>query len=122
MKTELVIALLICLVSPLLASDLPSIPIEMKAFHYAFDTNVTVEVGKAIQAAMEILKKVGYKNRDGSNGQGVIYQVTKNKSDYWVMCQTYVITKDKRLGFLVGDHVVVLLDNDFKFKEMIPGA
>ena len=122
MKIELMIIFLMCLVAPLLASDQPSIPKEMKDYHYSSDTNVTVEVGKAIQAAQEILKKEGYKNRDGTNGQGVIYQVTKKKSDYWVMCQSYGITKDKKLGFPVGGHVVVVIDKEFKFKEMIPGA
>ena len=122
MKTILVIGFSIFLISAVLALDLPTMPKDMKGFHYASDTNVTVEVSKAIQAAVEILKKDGEKNLDGTNGQGMIYHVTKKQTDYWVMCQSYSISKERTLVPVVGGYVWVILDKDFKFKEMKQGA
>ena len=105
-----------------LAGDLPAIPRDLKGFHYASDTNVTTEVGKAMQVAVEVLKKEGYRNLDGTSEQGMIYYVTKQGSDYWVMCQRYSITTERALVPAVGGYVWVILDKEFKFKEKKQGV
>ena len=122
MKTRLIVALLACLASPLFAADLPPIPKDMKDYHYASDTNVTAEVGKAMQAAAVALKEDGHKNLDGTGGHGVIYRVQKKKSGYWVMCQNYSVSKDGTMSPVVGGYVWVILDREFRLKEFKQGA
>ena len=122
MKARLTIGLLACLASPLFAADLPPIPQEMKGYHYASDTNVTAEVGKAMQAAVDALRKDGHKHLDDTDGQGVIYRVQKKESGYWVMCQNYSVSKDGTLVPVVGGYVWVILDGEFSLKEFRQGA
>jgi len=122
MKARLITALLVCLASPLFAADLPPIHKDMKDYHYSSDTNVTAEVGNAMQAAVAALKEDGHKNLDGSGGQGMIYRVQKKEPGYWVMCQKYSVSKDGKLVPVVGGYVWVILDNEFKFKEFKQGA
>lgn len=122
MTTRLPIALFASLTSLLFAGDLPPIPKEMKGYHHASDTNVTAEVGKAMQAAVAALIKDGHKNLNGIGGHGVIYQVQKKEPGYWVMCQNYSVSKDGKLVPVVGGYVWVILDAEFRFKEFRQGA
>jgi hypothetical protein len=122
MKTGTAIGILLCLASPLLAEDLPPIPRAMKDYHYASDTNVTAEVGKAIQSAVAALRTDGRRNLDGTDGYGVIYRVQKKDPGYWVMCQNYSVSKNGTLSPVVGGYVWVVLDGEFRFKEFKRGA
>jgi len=122
MKTTLTISLLACLGASLLAADLPPIPEEMKGFHHASDTHVPPEVRKAMQVAVDALRKDGYTKLDGADGQGVIYWVQKKEPGYWVMCQNYSVSKDGPMVPVVGGYVWVILDAEFRFKEFRQGA
>jgi hypothetical protein len=122
MKTGMAIAMFLCLASSILAGNLPTIPKEMKDYHYASDTNVTAEVNKAMQTAVGALRQDGHKNLDGADGQGVIYRVQKKESGYWVMCQNYSVSKDGTMSPVVGGYVWVILDGKFRFKEFKQGA
>jgi hypothetical protein len=122
MKARLTIGFLVCLAWPILAADLPLIPKEMNGYHYASDTNVTAEVGKAIQVAVNAMRKEGHKNLDDTGDSGVIYRVQKKEPGYWVMCQNYSVSKDGTLIPAVGAYVWVILDGEFRFKEFKQGA
>lgn len=94
----------------------------MKDYHYASDTNVTAEVGKAMLAAVVALKRDGNKNLDDNGGRGAIYRVQKKDPGYWVMCQNYSVSKDGTMSPVVGGYVWVILDGEFRFKEFKQGA